>query len=58
MSWRFERDIFVYSLYLILLSTIIMALLYELRKLAIIGDYYLSFKDLLEVVRIAYNAQI
>jgi len=35
-----------------------MALLYELRKLPIIGDYCLSFEDLLEVVRIAYNAQI
>jgi hypothetical protein len=46
----FKRDIFVNSLYLILLSTLTMALLYKLRELPIIGDYFLSFDDLLKVV--------
>ena len=47
----FERNIFVDSLYSILLSTLIMASLYELRELPIEGDYFLSFDDLLEVIR-------
>ena len=46
----FKRDIFVNSLYLILLSTLTIALLYKLRELPIIGDYFLSFDDLLKVV--------
>jgi hypothetical protein len=51
----FKRDIFVNSLYLILLSTLTIALLYKLCKLPIVGDYFLSFDDLLKVVR---NASI
>ena len=47
----FERNIFVDSLYSILLSTLIIASLYELRELPIEGDYFLSFDDLLEVIR-------
>ena len=46
----FKRDIFVDSLYLILLLTLTMASLYELRKLPIVGDYFLLFDDLLKVV--------
>ena len=51
----FKRDIFVNSLYLILLSTLTIALLYKLCKLPIVGDYFLSFNNLLKVV---YNAFI
>jgi len=46
----FKSDIFVNSLHLILLSTLTMALLYKLRELPIIGDYFLLFDDLLKVV--------
>ena len=46
----FKRDIFVNSLHLILLLTLIMASLHELRKLPIVGDYFLLFDDLLKVV--------
>ena len=51
----FKRDIFVNSLYLILLSTLTIALLYKLCKLPIVGDYFLLFDDLLKVV---YNASV
>jgi hypothetical protein len=51
----FKGDIFINSLYLILLSTLTIALLYKLCKLPIVGDYFLSFDDLLKVVR---NASI
>ena len=47
----FEHNIFVDSLYSILLSTLIIASLHELRELPIEGDYFLSFDDLLEVIR-------
>ena len=47
----FKYNIFVDSLYSILLSTLIIASLYELRELPIEGDYFLSFDDLLEVIR-------
>jgi hypothetical protein len=51
----FKGDIFVDSLYLILPSTLTIASLYELRELPIVRDYFLSFDDLLKVVR---NASI
>ena len=47
----FKRDIFINSLYLILLLTLIIASLYELRELLIIRDYFLLFNDLLKVIR-------
>ena len=47
----FEYNIFVDSLYSILLSTLIIASLYKLHELLIEGDYFLSFNDLLEVIR-------
>jgi hypothetical protein len=47
----FKRDIFINSLYLILLLTLIIASLYELRELLIIRDYFLSFNDLFKVIR-------
>jgi len=50
----FKRDIFVNPLYLILLSTLIIALLYELHKPPIVGDYFLSFNNL----KVVYNAFI
>jgi len=39
---------------LILLLTLIIALLYKLRKLPIIGDYFLLFNNLLKVIRNAF----
>ena len=46
----FKRDIFVNSLYLILLLTFIIALLYKLYKLPIARDCFLSFDDVFKVV--------
>ena len=46
----FKRDIFVNSLYLILLLTLTIASLYKLCELLIIGDYFLLFDDVLKVV--------
>ena len=46
----FKRNIFVNSSYLILLLTLTIALLYKLRKLPIVGDYFLLFDNLLKVV--------
>ena len=46
----FEYNIFVDSLYSILLSTLIIASLYKLCELLIEGDYFLSLDDLLEVI--------
>ena len=47
----FKRDIFVNSLYLILLLALTMASLYKLRELPVIGDCFLLFDNLLKVVR-------
>ena len=47
----FKRDIFVNSLHLILLLTLIIASLYKLCKLLIVGDYFFSFNNLFKVIR-------
>jgi len=47
----FKRTIFVDSLHLMTINSHnTMASLHELRELLIVGDYFLSFDDLLKVV--------